>query len=583
MAEGEKKVTSFTWDAGNLIQLFEGKKSSLKSPEFLTEISLATKTLDEKCFLKWTLLAKKVIEMERAESDKHSSKKRRTTGSLAKVTKETMKGQYLGLYLQNNNDELPYLPILKVTFSIVKPTSGKIYSKGKELLMIVEGVDFGISDFIMIAELEKLSLCDLMILCEFEEAKKDIESFKPLLNNTMFSDIELIVGKNVFPAHKLVLALSSSYFREKIANDDSLTSLKILDTKSKYFEQLLRFMYTGKLDYMKSEELIDFKLIEAVCQYKVWDFFADYEIEETLKAGLNIKNIIPTLLLIYEARLMEETRSFFADCIYFTMVNLTSMVDLDFFKNLVTINPQLLETILIWLHWKLVVSKCKRKIDVSPLKESNIEKCISCKQFEALLNNQKYSDIDIQIGDKTYHAHKLILGTRSPVFDRMFSHNMAETISGVVKIEDTEPEIFYQVLRFIYTNEFETKKNDLILKIWIVADKYDIDDLKFECENILGSSLTHKTFKRTVTFADNRNMERLKRMCVLYFIDNMFIKEYDQRAAFNQLLYDLNFTASNPHLLLEILNALVLDCKLVLKNPKKKRIFCVQNVENSFL
>lgn len=198
--------------------------------------------------------------------------------------------------------------------------------------------------------------------------------------------------------------------------------------------------------------------------------------------------------------------------------------------------------------------------------QSNIERCSYWKKFETFLNNQTHSDIDFQIGDEKYHAHKLILRTRSPVFDRMFSHHMIETITGVVKIDDIEPAVFYQVLRFIYTNEFETTDNDKIFKILIVADKYDIDDLKSECENILANSLTIENFQRTITFADDLNADRLKKMCIVYLIDNIFLKEYDDmHERKNNLIFTTQFTASNRHLLPELLNRLILDYELVLR------------------
>lgn len=64
-------------------------------------------------------------------------------------------------------------------------------------------------------EFDKIKFDSLMIRCEFEEVKKDFEVFKPLLNNKMCSNIELQVGEKVFPANKMVLALSIFRFFEK--------------------------------------------------------------------------------------------------------------------------------------------------------------------------------------------------------------------------------------------------------------------------------------------------------------------------------------------------------------------------------
>ena len=48
-------------------------------------------------------------------------------------------------------------------------------------------------------------------------------------------------------------------------------------------------------------------------------------------------------------------------------------------------------------------------------------------------------------------AHKVILSARSRVFSALFEHEMQENINSRVHIEDAEPNVVEEMLRFIYT------------------------------------------------------------------------------------------------------------------------------------
>lgn len=79
--------------------------------------------------------------------------------------------------------------------------------------------------------------------------------------------------------------------------------------------------------------------------------------------------------------------------------------------------------------------------------------------IDSFLNNEKYSDVTFNVGDKIFPGHKLILSAKSPVFNRMLSSDMKEALTNIIVIEDIEPEVFYEVLRhaifyfFIYLSK----------------------------------------------------------------------------------------------------------------------------------
>ena len=64
------------------------------------------------------------------------------------------------------------------------------------------------------------------------------------------------------------------------------------------------------------------------------------------------------------------------------------------------------------------------------------------------LNNELYTDIEFTVGKEkeVVKAHKFILATCSPVFEKMFFGSLPESTSPIT-ITDVEPEAFRNLLR----------------------------------------------------------------------------------------------------------------------------------------
>lgn len=111
-------------------------------------------------------------------------------------------------------------------------------------------------------------------------------------------------------------------------------------------------------------------------------------------------------------------------------------------------------------------------------------------------------------------AHKSILSARSPVFAAMFHHDMQESNTGQVTIDDIERNIFYQLLHFIYSGRTSVSLTETTAQqLLAAADKYNVKDLKNECARFLLPYVNETTalimFKLAVKF----NLENLKEEC----------------------------------------------------------------------
>ena len=110
------------------------------------------------------------------------------------------------------------------------------------------------------------------------------------------------------------------------------------------------------------------------------------------------------------------------------------------------------------------------------------------KLHEKLYLNDEFSDVKIFCQDKIFNCHKLILACQSEVFKRMLmDSNMAESISGEVKVTDTSEITMESLLYYIYHDELDDEKiNEELL---IAAEKYEVLGLVWICLNHLKKNL----------------------------------------------------------------------------------------------
>ncbi|XP_046647762.1 speckle-type POZ protein-like [Daphnia pulicaria] len=107
-------------------------------------------------------------------------------------------------------------------------------------------------------------------------------------------------------------------------------------------------------------------------------------------------------------------------------------------------------------------------------------------QLEELFDDVSFSDVIFKVSGSEFPAHKIVLDARSEVFKAMFQHPTKEKSTNHVEIEDTEPEIFKELLRFIYTGCLTAETMEkMAVGLLAVADKYLLTELKAACERHL--------------------------------------------------------------------------------------------------
>ncbi|XP_054168362.1 speckle-type POZ protein-like [Oppia nitens] len=109
-----------------------------------------------------------------------------------------------------------------------------------------------------------------------------------------------------------------------------------------------------------------------------------------------------------------------------------------------------------------------------------------------------------------FYASKLLLSCRSEVFAKMFTTDCMEKLSAEVVIDDIEPQVFEQFLRYLYTGRCD-QLDDYCQELLVVADKYLVGSLKTMCfnwySNKISSDNAFKTLKLLQDFGGSDDEE----------------------------------------------------------------------------
>ena len=174
-------------------------------------------------------------------------------------------------------------------------------------------------------------------------------------------------------------------------------------------------------------------------------------------------------------------------------------------QQMIPSSPNLSSVIFVLSKESLIKSECQQAdesftfcfkiftevkiISVSPADPSvNVIdcKCGLSTHLDGLFESMQFSDIIFKVRGREFPAHKLILSARSEVFAAMFQHPMEENLTNKIKIDDIEPDVFQELLRFIYTGRVQVDKLETMAAgLFIAADKYLMNELKLTCENYL--------------------------------------------------------------------------------------------------
>ena len=154
-----------------------------------------------------------------------------------------------------------------------------------------------------------------------------------------------------------------------------------------------------------------------------------------------------------------------------------------------------------------------------------VSECSLAGDFRSLLEEGLLSDVTLVNvkSKKEFEAHKAILSIRSPVFKRMFQHEMKEKATNRVEIEDTEDQVLHEMLTFIYTGKAPnivsmTGTQVLIEGLFSIAEKYEVCRLKEMCAEAMCKNLSSSNAVNTLLLADKYSSHQLREACIEFIV-----------------------------------------------------------------
>ncbi|XP_057339511.1 speckle-type POZ protein-like [Microplitis mediator] len=170
----------------------------------------------------------------------------------------------------------------------------------------------------------------------FDESKASMaHDYEDLYKSKLGSDIELIVQKKKFQAHKLVLMVRSPVFRAMLTTDmreNNEKTVTIKDIDSEVLKSMLEFIYTDKVSDLDD---VAEQLLEAADKYQIHTL---KEIcTKSLCKSVTIDNASRLLVLAYLHN-AEEMLEYISK---FIVINASHVVKTEEYKTMTELHPSL--------------------------------------------------------------------------------------------------------------------------------------------------------------------------------------------------------------------------------------------------
>ncbi|UYV63478.1 SPOPL [Cordylochernes scorpioides] len=181
---------------------------------------------------------------------------------------------------------------------------------------------------------------------------------------------------------------------------------------------------------------------------------------------------------------------------------------------------------------------------VIPITNSNkVCNCGLMKDFGCLLESKELSDVILRAeNNKEIHAHKNILSARSSVLAAMFKNEMKEKKENCVDLSHIKFEILEQVIYYIYTDSCP-KLIEMADKILPLANMYDLENLKIQCEKELITEVKIYTVTQILILAHIHSANQLKEYSIKFFkihaADVVKTSEWKAMESYPQLLMEI--------------------------------------------
>ena len=165
-----------------------------------------------------------------------------------------------------------------------------------------------------------------------------------------------------------------------------------------------------------------------------------------------------------------------------------------------------------------------------------------------LLDTQSMADVTFVVKKKKIDAHSAIVVSGSSVICAMLEEDkFKEGRTKVVKVDDIDPVVFKEVLRYLYTGKtLKLDEDDMTERLFLAADKYQIEGLMDLCEQNLIKKLNMQTIFHYLVLAHQHTAPQLLEASIKFLVEHK--NEVWDRPEWKDLMKsypDLFFSASH--------------------------------------
>jgi hypothetical protein len=133
---------------------------------------------------------------------------------------------------------------------------------------------------------------------------------------------------------------------------------------------------------------------------------------------------------------------------------------------------------------------------------------------QASFNNKLHSDVVFKVENESLYANVDVLTQKSDYFAAMFRSNMRESIERVVEVPNCSKASFLLVLEYLHLDGFTVSIDDVV-ELWVLADMYQMEGLKYCCMGALERGLCEANVSQVSEDVEEMSCpcEELKRIC----------------------------------------------------------------------
>ncbi|TVT98070.1 hypothetical protein EJB05_56645, partial [Eragrostis curvula] len=131
-------------------------------------------------------------------------------------------------------------------------------------------------------------------------------------------------------------------------------------------------------------------------------------------------------------------------------------------------------------------------------------------------------DVTLLVGGETFTAHRHVLAARSPAFvAEIFSGD--STAGDFIRVDGMSAQVFEAFLHFVYGDALpemsEQEEPEMAEHLLAAADRFDMQELKLICEEILIGYIDENTAARMLELSVQHRCQMLKEACI-EFLEN---------------------------------------------------------------